>query len=154
MFDRAPTIPSLADDIRLHFATLPQSEALQAIIGGLEHVTKAKLQTANAYAASGAVVSPIFYSQVQCHINNGRHFTGKSWDACFHGSGALCGDIYLEPHTTLEGLYLETRRCHLIATPDYTAIGFYGGPRHLLALMLAGAISDNCFSFCAEGYWF
>jgi hypothetical protein len=136
---------AVADDFVKHFKNKLEDDKLDEIVAQLT------ADDTESYPAHGAVVSMIFYFQVQVDIDDTEDsFNGSGGGVSTPGGGALIGDVYTDD---LDSLLANTVSFECNMTSVYTSVLFFDSDSNLLGNFEAGSVSTTNGIMGGTGSW-
>jgi hypothetical protein len=134
-----------ADAFRAAFADKLGEEKTDQII-------ETMLSADTAYATNGAIVSGVFWVQVNVDSWDGQPkvYVGEGGGIFTPGGGALIGAVYTDD---LEGLLANTTRFEVNAAAAYTSIVFFDDDSNCLGSYESGSVSTVVGIGGGKGSW-
>jgi hypothetical protein len=134
-----------ADAFRAAFADKLGEEKTDQII-------ETMLSADTAYATNGAIVSGVFWVQVNVDSWDGqtKAYVGEGGGVFTPGGGALIGAVYTDD---LEGLLANTTRFEVNAAAAYTSIVFFDEDSNCLGSYQSGSVSTVIGVGGGKGSW-
>lgn len=134
-----------ADDFRKAYADKFGEEKTDKIIEDM-------LSATTAYAADGAIVSGVFWVQVNVNDWDGqpKAYVGEGGGVFTPGGGALIGAVYTDD---LDGLLANTTRFEVNAAFAYTSIVFFDDDSNCLGSYQSGSVSTVAGVGGGKGGW-
>jgi hypothetical protein len=134
-----------ADAFRAAFADKLGEEKTDQII-------ETMLSADTAYATNGAIVSGVFWVQVNVDSWDGqtKAYVGEGGGVFTPGGGALIGAVYTDD---LEGLLANTTRFEVNAAAAYTSIVFFDDNSNCLGSYQSGSVSTVIGIGGGKGSW-
>jgi hypothetical protein len=134
-----------ADAFRAAFADKLGEEKTDQII-------ETMLSADTAYATNGAIVSGVFWVQVNVDAWDGqtKAYVGEGGGVFTPGGGALIGAVYTDD---LEGLLANTTRFEVNAAAAYTSIVFFDEDSNCLGSYQSGSVSTVIGVGGGKGSW-
>ncbi len=135
----------IADDFRKNWFGKLSEEKMDQVIEQL-------LLGDTAYAADGAIVSGVFWVQVNVNDWDGqpKAYVGEGGGVFTPGGGALIGAVYTDD---LEGLLANTARFEVNAAAAYTSIVFFDDDSNCLGSYQSGSVSTVVGIGGGKGGW-
>jgi len=135
----------IADDFRAAWAEKLGESKTDQIIEQL-------LVGDTAYAADGAIVSGVFWVQVNVNDWDGqpKAYVGEGGGVFTPGGGALIGAVYTDD---LDGLLANTSRFEVNAAAAYTSIVFFDDDSNCLGSYQSGSVSTVVGIGGGKGSW-
>jgi hypothetical protein len=135
----------IADDFRAAWAEKLGESKTDQIIEQL-------LVGDTAYAADGAIVSGVFWVQVNVNDWDGqaKSYVGEGGGVFTPGGGALIGAVYTDD---LDGLLANASRFEVNAAAAYTSIVFFDDDSNCLGSYQSGSVSTVVGIGGGKGSW-
>jgi hypothetical protein len=117
-----------------------------------DQIIEAMLAAETAYPANGAIVSGVFWVQVNVNDWDGqpKAYTGEGGGVFTPGGGALIGAVYTDD---LDGLLANTTRFEVNAAAAYTSIVFFDEDSNCLGSYQSGSVSTVIGIGGGKGSW-
>jgi hypothetical protein len=105
-----------------------------------DQIIETMLAAQTAYEANGAIVSGVFWVQVNVNDWDGqpKAYVGEGGGVFTPGGGALIGAVYTDD---LDGLLANTTRFEVNAAAAYTSIVFFDEDSNCLGSYQSGSVS-------------
>jgi hypothetical protein len=117
-----------------------------------DQIIEAMLAAETAYPANGAIVSGVFWVQVNVNDWDGqpKAYVGEGGGVFTPGGGALIGAVYTDD---LDGLLANTTRFEVNAAAAYTSIVFFDDDSNCLGSYQSGSVSTVIGIGGGKGSW-